>query len=81
MLVLFALLIAAPARAENRRAIAGQAPIVPLFTTVRADDERALGKLLRFEGFDRQRVVSWRDRLEALARGGDPIAQFWLARL
>lgn len=81
MLVLLALLIAAPARAENRRPVAGQAPTVPLFTAMRADDERALGKLLRFEGFERQRVVPWRDRLEPLASGGDPIAQFWLARL
>ncbi len=81
MLVLFALLIAAPARAEGRHPIVGQAPTVPLFTTMRADDERTLGKLLRFEGFERQRVLPWRDRLEPLASAGDPIAQLWLARL
>ncbi|TMQ08636.1 MAG: sel1 repeat family protein [Deltaproteobacteria bacterium] len=81
MLVLFALLGAASARAESRRPIGGQAPTVPLFTAVRADDERTLGKLLRFEGFERKRLLPWRDRLEPLASGGDPIAQLWLARL
>jgi TPR repeat protein len=48
---------------------------------MRADDERTLGKLLRFEGFERERVLPWRDRLEPLASGGDPLAQLWLARL
>jgi TPR repeat protein len=81
MLVLFVVLIAGTARADGRRAIASQAPTVPLFTAMRADDERTLGQLLRFEGFERERVLPWRDRLEPLASGGDPIAQLWLARL
>ena len=81
MLILFALLIATPARAEGRRAIAGQASGVPLFTAMRVDEERTLGELLRFGRLERERVLPWRDRLEPVATGGDPLAQLWLARL
>jgi len=81
ILVLLVLLFGTPARAEGRRAIASQAPIYPLFTVVRADDERSLGELLHFEKFERERVLPWRTRLAPLASGGDPLAQLWLARL
>jgi hypothetical protein len=81
MLILFVLLIATPARAEGRRAIAGQASGVPLFTTMRVDEERTVGELLRLGRFERERVLPWRDRLEPVAAGGDPLAQLWLARL
>jgi tetratricopeptide (TPR) repeat protein len=81
MLVLFVLVIATPAQSESRRAIAGQAPSAPLFTVVSADDERSVGELLRFEHFERARLLPWRAQLEPIARGGDPVAQLWLARL
>jgi TPR repeat protein len=80
-LVLLAILIAGPARADDRISITGQAPSVPLFTTMRLDDDRTLGELLRFGQFDRERVLPWRARLEPVGRGGDPLAQFWLGRL
>src|SRR3954470_21295376 len=80
MLVLFALLVTASARAGGR-GIPGQAPRVALFTALRTDDERTLARLLGFETFDRERLLPWRSRLEPLARGGDALAQFWLAQL
>jgi TPR repeat protein len=79
-LVLLAFLAPAAVRAGGRE-IPGQAPSVPLFTSLRADDVRAMAKLLRFEHFDRERLLPWRSRLEPLARGGDALAQFWLAQL
>jgi tetratricopeptide (TPR) repeat protein len=80
-LVVVALLITASADAGDRRAIPGQAPSAPLFTTLAVEDERTLGELLQFERFDRDRVLPWRVRLVPLAEGGDPLAQLWLARL
>jgi hypothetical protein len=70
-----ALVVAMPAAAGPRRAIPGQAPSVPLFTALGGDDERALAEVLRFDTFDRTRVLPWRDRLAPLAEAGDPWAQ------
>src|SRR3954465_8069734 len=81
MLVFVALLITGSADAGDRRAIPGQAPSAPLFTTVGVDDERTLGELLRFDRFERERVVPWRARIAPLAEAGDPLAQLWLARV
>lgn len=81
MLVVVLLLVSPLAAAGNRRAIPGQASGVPLFTEVRLEDERALAGLLRFDRFQRDRVVAWRPRLVPLAEGGDALAQFWLGRL
>jgi tetratricopeptide (TPR) repeat protein len=80
-LVVVALLIAASADAGDRRAIPGQAASTPRFTTVGVDDERTLGELLRFERFERERVLPWRVRLAPLAEAGDALAQLWLARV
>lgn len=81
LLVLAMLVVVAPARAETRRAIAGQAAKVPLTTAVTVEDERTLSGLLRFGHFERAAILPWRERLAPLATGGDPLAQLWLARL
>jgi hypothetical protein len=80
VLVLFALFVSGSARADGHR-IPGQAPSVALVTALGTDDVRALAQLLRFEGFERDRLLPWRSRLEPLARRGDALAQFWLAKL
>jgi hypothetical protein len=80
VLVLFALCIGGAARAEGQP-IPSQAPSVPLNTTLSIKDVRALAKVLHFVGFERGRLLPWRTRLEPLARGGDALAQFWLAQL
>ena len=74
-------MIATSALADQQRAIPGQAPGAPLFTALSLDDERALGELLRFERFARDRLLPWRIRLAPLAEAGDPLAQFGLGLL
>jgi TPR repeat protein len=80
-LVLAVLMIATSAPADQRRAVPGQAPEVPLFTALSAGDEGALGELLRFDAFARDRLLPWRTKLTPLAEAGDPLAQLWLGQL